>query len=316
MRIALAGSGLLAEKLFEALRGSKHEVVALIQNGRAVQNWGRRAAAMKARLRLPGRSVIKMAGRAGAPIVWIDKMDEEELAPLRAIGPDLILVGGFSIILKPPLLGLPRIGCVNTHSSLLPRHRGPNPFTAVILSGDTETGVTFHIMEPGIDTGPIVAQYPVAVPPDADARAVFTETAKLAGARVCEVMDRIEAEGLHGEPQDESQATYEKAPRLPDTFLYWTEPAADLERRVRALYPIMPARVLYKGHTIRVLRAKAEAADTARDAPPGAVLPSRYGLRVATGAGALHIQTAVATFPVPWLWPNVFSRPKPGEMLE
>ena len=159
MRIAIAGDGHLGMSLMEPLLGSRHDVVALVQNGRTATGFGRTMT--KAAGSLFG-SFAGVAGKAiqrGIPVVWIDRMTEEELAPLRAIASGVLLVGGFSVILKKKLLELPKIGCVNMHSSLLPKHRGPNPFSAVVMAGDAESGVTFHQMDEGIDTGPILEQY-------------------------------------------------------------------------------------------------------------------------------------------------------------
>jgi methionyl-tRNA formyltransferase len=173
MRIALAGSGLLAGKMLEAVRDSSHEVVAIIQNGRKTKGWRRRYQTSRLGAFLYQRPWLARARREGLPIVYIDKMTENELAPLKALELDLVLVGGFSIILKKPLLELPRIGCINTHSSLLPKHRGPNPFSAVILVGESETGVTFHAMDEDIDTGGIIEQHRIPLKPTQCAVDVF-----------------------------------------------------------------------------------------------------------------------------------------------
>ena len=191
-----------------------------------------------------------IARRHGIPLFFIDKMTEDELAPLRALDPDLILVGGFAIILKKPILDLPKLGCVNTHSSLLPKHRGPNPFAAVLLAGDTETGVTFHVMDEAIDTGDIVAQFPIPVEDNWYALDLHRATSELAGEHVVEVLDKIEAEGLHGTPQDPALATYDKKLTTEQTAIDWAQPAADIVRLIRAGYPMTMARFRYGDRVI------------------------------------------------------------------
>jgi len=120
MRIAVAGGGYLATKLARSRSRSKHELVCVVQDARRIRascnpllRWWQDSS-------LPKREVAGLAFRRRIPIVYIDKMTEQELLPLGLLCPDLLLVGGFSIILKRPLLELPRIGCVNCHSSLLP----------------------------------------------------------------------------------------------------------------------------------------------------------------------------------------------------
>ena len=138
MRIAMTGSGLMATLIARAILASGHEIVAVIDNGRAVKGHKRWLSPLVSSIFTPNAQVNGIARGRGVPIVYIDKMTDEELAPLAATKPDIIVVGGFSIILKSPIIRLPRIGCVNCHSSLLPKHRGPNPFQAVILAGEHE----------------------------------------------------------------------------------------------------------------------------------------------------------------------------------
>ncbi len=315
MRVALAGSGVLAASLMQPILQSGHELVALVQNGRATQGFQRWLHPFMGRIFGGTLSVTGQARRRGIPIVWIDKMTPDELAPLRECAPELLLVGGFSIILKPPILNLPSIGCVNTHSSLLPRHRGPNPFTAAILAGDEETGVTFHVMDEGIDTGAILEQHRLPIREDDTAGALYKRAAALAGDHIVALLDRIETEGrLAGEPQPTEGATYEKLPKPEDTFLDWIEPAEQLHRKVRALYPLMRAKFLFRGHVVSVLRATYD--DSPVDAPPGTVLVNRPRVSIATGRGTLHIVNAYTLFPMPSRWPSFFGRPEVGEVLE
>ena len=142
MRVAFAGTGLMGVQLLMAIVESSHEVVAVVQNGRKTQGLSRRLNPTAASVFLSGSNVAGAAKRLRIPIVWIDRMEAPELAPLHELAPDLLLVGGFGIILKAPLLSLPTLGCLNCHPSLLPRHRGPNPFAAVVLAGEVAgTGV-------------------------------------------------------------------------------------------------------------------------------------------------------------------------------
>ncbi len=312
MRVALAGSGRLAANLLRGLEAHGHELVALIADGRQTRGRARTRARWAARLL--GGGVMGLAARRGLPIVYIDKMTAEELAPLRASAPDLILVGGFGIILKPPVIELPRLGCINSHSSLLPRHRGPNPFSAAILSGDTETGVTFHVIDPGIDTGDILAQERIPLTSKDTLLTVYKRTSQKAGEMIGPLLDHIEAEGVHGTPQDTALATYEKRPTAADAWLDWGAPAEVLDRKVRALSPSPLPRFTRNGHAVFVLRAKADPEPV--EAAPGTVVAARPQLRIATGAGTLTIFAAFTLAPVPGLWPGFFVRFQPGDRLE
>ena len=314
MRIAVAGHGRLAVCLMRALLDSTHEIVAVIQNGRktrGLRRWAKRLASGALR---PNSSAMGLAVRHGIPAVWIDRMTEEELVPLKALGPDVILVGGFDIILKKPIIELPGIGCVNTHSSLLPRHRGPNPFSAAIMSGDSETGVTFHVLEEEIDTGDIVEQAAFPILPKDTGMTVYLNACDMAGTLVTGVMDRIEREGLNGTPQDQALASYDKRLVLEDSYIDWTRPAEEIERKWRAMKPFLLPRLRYRGHTVIVAHLSAEATEV--EAEPGVLLRVKPVVRVATGLGTIALTSAYAAAPAPWAWPALWSRPKIGEKLE
>jgi methionyl-tRNA formyltransferase len=313
LRVAVAGGGRLGMSLIEPLMASEHEVVAIVQDGRKTRGVRRLLNPWLARLSGSTISVGGFAVRHGLPIVWIDKMAPEELAPLRRLEPDLLLVGGFGIILKEPILQLPRIGCVNCHSSLLPRHRGPNPFAWALLSGDEESGVTFHVMDPGIDTGDILDQTPLPLKDDDSTLSVYRRSCELAAARVVEVVDRIARDGLRGTPQDASRATYERNPTEADAWIRWDRPARAIVRQVRALAPSPAPRFLHDEKLVYVFRA--DALEDRVDAPPGTVLGGTGAVEVATASGRLRILAAFTRTPLPWVWPSPWQRLRAGEVL-
>lgn len=311
MRIVVAGSGRLAAGMMTALLDSRHELVGVVQDGRITRGI-MRAAQPALDAWMPGESIAGRAWLMGLPIVWIDTMTDEELAPLRNLAPDLLLVGGFGIIFKPPLLQLPRLGCVNMHSSLLPKHRGPNPFQAVVLAGERQSGVTFHVMNEGIDTGDILAQYTFPVAPNATARDVYHAACAAAAQHVTAVMDRIEAQGLHGAPQDHTVATYDKRLTEADTWIRWDQSAAAIDRLARALYPSLLLRFRHNGREIRVRRLEIRSESV--QVLPGTVLEVDPCVVVATAAGSVRIVEAYG--PKSFPWPGPWRAPKTGEVLQ
>ncbi|MFO7974653.1 MAG: methionyl-tRNA formyltransferase [Candidatus Hydrogenedentota bacterium] len=241
-------------------------------------------------------------------------MNEKELAPICHLEPDLILVGGFSIILKKPLLELPTIGCVNCHSSLLPKHRGPNPFTAAVLAGDAESGVTFHVMTEAIDAGDILLQQAFPIEEDDTGGAVFKKSCIMAGALVLDVLDAVERNGLHGTPQNKAAASYDKRLRREELFLDWSRPAQELDRLVRACVPFVLARFIHRGRTVYVSRTSWDSEPS--KAPPGTITRATHPVRIATGRGHLVIEVAHTANVLAGLWPNLYKRPRVGERLE
>lgn len=314
MRIALAGTGPLGAALLSALLDSSHEVVALLRNGRTATAFQRWVLPHLAAGFAPHSSLLGIARRARIPSFYIDTMDEHELAPLRPLEPGLILVGGFSIILKKPLLELPALGCVNCHSSLLPKHRGPNPFTAAVLAGDAESGVTFHVMTEGIDSGDILMQHAFPIGECDTAGAVYKKACVTAGALVLDVLDAIEREGLRGTPQNDADATYDKRLRNEELYLDWSRSARELDRLVRACVPFSLARFTHRGRTVFVSRTTWD--DEPSNAPPGTITRAAHPVRVATGRGHLGIEVAHSANVFAGLWPSLYKRPRVGERLE
>ena len=314
MRIALAGTGPLGAALLSAVLDSSHEVVALLRNGRVASAVHKRLLPPLAALFAPRTSVLGMARRAKIPTFYINRMDESELAPLRALAPDLLLVGGFGIILKRPLLELPALGCVNCHSSLLPRHRGPNPFSAVVLAGEAESGVTFHRMTERIDAGDILLQHAFPLDDTDTGGSIYRKACIAAGALVLDVLDALACGEVHGTPQDETTATYD--PRLQEEELHldWSRPAQELDRLVRACVPFSLARFTHRGRTVYVSRTRWD--DEEALAPPGTITRAAFPVRIATGRGHLAIEEAHTAQVFASLWPGLWKRPQVGERLE
>lgn len=152
------------------------------------------------------------------------------LAPLR---PDLIICCGFPYRLSPDVTTLPRLGAINMHPSLLPRHRGPWPLHWTFRAGDTEAGMTVHWMDSSFDTGRILAQERVPVTDDDDGTTLMMKLAPIAHELLVDALSRVAA-GDRGDLQDESLATeaglFEDAWRV----VSWDQPARTVHNQVRS----------------------------------------------------------------------------------
>lgn len=288
MRIAVAGSGELALSMLKPLLDSGHEIVALIQDGRKCKGLSRRMSPILDRFLHGKANVLALAQRRRIPLVWIDTMSEEELASLRALEPDLILVGGFGIIFKAPLLELPRIACINVHSSLLPKHRGPNPFSRVILANEAESGITFHVMEEEIDSGDILEQASFALGEHYTAWDVYNMACTLTETCVRGMVDRVASEGVQGRPQDAEAATYEPLLREEDAVINWADTAEDIDRQIRACHPFVKTCFRFRDATLQVTKADFDTTPVLER--PGTVLVVRPSFVVATGHGTLVLE--------------------------
>lgn len=207
------------------------------------------------------------------------KGNQDECARFGALDLDAAVVAAYGLILPPEMLRAPRRGCLNIHASLLPRWRGAAPVAAAILAGDRETGITIMQMDAGLDTGPILLQEAIPLPPDATGGTVTAILARI-GARL---IVRCLAENPPARAQPEAGASY--APRLSraDGKLDWSRVAVALERQVRAFDP-WPGSFCEVGATrVKVLKATVAPGS----GPAGTLLDAQFA--VACGAGALRL---------------------------
>ena len=159
----------------------------------------------------------QMAAARGVPVFEAaDLAAPETLAALAALAPDgidAICVACFPQRLPPALLRLPRLGALNVHPSLLPANRGPDPLFWTFYHGDEQTGVTVHLMDESLDTGPILAQEAIPVP-EGMSEARLERTCAEVGGRLLVASLRALADGtVRPQPQDESRATRFGFPR-------------------------------------------------------------------------------------------------------
>ncbi len=243
------------------------------------------------RRRTPRPPAVKVAAQAlGLPVYQPDSLrSPEALARLREAEPRAIVVAAYGEILRQPVLALPPRGCVNVHASLLPRHRGAGPVAAAILAGDAVTGVTIMLMDAGMDTGPMLAQAEVPIHPDDTTATLTARLAGLGAQLLVETLPGWLAGELEPRPQDGSLATY--APRITkeDGLIDWSQPAAAIERAVRAFDAWPGAYTYWQGRRLKIVRAEA-LAGWCGEAAPGTVLEAAEGPAVATGEGALLLR--------------------------
>lgn len=209
----------------------------------------------------------------------------EALAEIQALDPELGVLADFGQIVPAQLLALPRLGILNVHPSLLPRHRGATPIPAAIAAGDEHTGVSIIRMDEGIDTGPLVAT--LAWPLDGTERAPEMEArASRAGAELLgQALDGWLAGTAVATPQGEDGATVTRTLRRADGRLDTSRPAAELERRVRAHVP-WPGSYLETEAGRLTVHAASVSPSAAGDVP-GTLVADDAGLALATADGRL-----------------------------
>jgi methionyl-tRNA formyltransferase len=213
------------------------------------------------------------------------------VAQLAALAPEAGVVAAYGAILRKNVLAIPTLGYLNIHPSLLPLHRGPTPVAGAILAGEPETGATIIRLDPGMDSGPILAQAVVPLRPDARAGPLTDELFRLGAQLLVEVLPRYAAGELTPHPQAHSQATLTGMLKKEDGLIDWALPALVIERMVRAYDPWPGAATSWAGQNLRLLAAVV-APEWAGTEPPGSLIGrgAGGGPLVATGSGALELR--------------------------
>ena len=214
--------------------------------------------------------------------------DEETLAQLRALRPDILIVAAYGLILPQDVLDIPRAGCLNVHASLLPRWRGAAPIQAAILAGDSETGVCLMAMEAGLDTGAVYACEVIDVGARETAGELHDRLASAGGDLLVDYLPDILAGRREAEPQDHDRATY--APKIApaEAELDWGRSADELERMVRAFNPVPGAWFMLGDERIKCWQAYAEGNDAA--APGTVTAAGTDGVVISCADGALRLE--------------------------
>ncbi len=226
----------------------QHDVVGVVTQPDRASGRGRE---------LKAPPVKTLALELGIPVIQPKKLREPEaMQQLHAWNPDIIVVAAFGQILKKEVLDLPKFGCVNVHASLLPRWRGAAPINAAILAGDEETGVTIMQMDVGLDTGPMLAMKSIRIKPDDTTGSVTQALSTLGADLLLETLPDYLAGKIMPTPQPEEGATYAPMLKKEDGLLDFTKPAAELERRVRAMNPWPGAWFEWDGAPLKLHKAR------------------------------------------------------------
>ena len=247
IRIAFAGTPEFALPALQALIHSPHAVVGVLTQPDRPKGRGRQLAS----------SPVKLAAlEQGIPVSQpVSLKQEADRADLAGWQPDVLVVVAYGLILPRAVLELPRLGCVNIHASLLPRWRGAAPIQRAILAGDAQTGVSIMRMDVGLDTGPVFLEKIVPILPEDTGGSLHDRLAVEGGAALLQVLDELAAGTARSTPQREEGLTYAAKIDKSEALVDWWQPAAEIERKVRAFNPWPVAETRLEGEQLRIYRA-------------------------------------------------------------
>lgn len=237
--------------------------------------------------------VREAATQLGLQVETPTKLGSPEMkALLTSLNPDVIAVVAYGKIFRPWLLELPRLGCLNLHFSLLPRHRGVAPVAWCLWEGDDVAGVTTMRMDVGIDTGPMFLRREVALSPQDTCGTLTAKLAAVGAGLLVETIRGVARGNLPEVLQPESGATYARALQKDDGRIDWTLEAEVIARHLRAVSPWPGAFTTFRGQPLKVIRSVPLAA--VHGLRPGELLEIEGQVRCGTGAGELLLEEVQA----------------------
>lgn len=275
MRILFMGTPDFAVPSLKALVATGHEVVGVFCQPDKPRN----------RMKVTACPVKEYAVSQNIPVYQPAKLrDGEAMGIVQGLAPELIVVAAYGRILPDEMLAYPAMGCINVHSSLLPKFRGAAPINWAILTGEAETGVTIMHMAHDLDAGDIILQRTTPIDPDETADVLYGRLAELGGELVVEAVEALADGTAARTPQDNAQATL--APMLTRELspIDFSRPARAIHDQVRGLYPWPSATMELDGVRCKVLRT-AVTEETTGKTPGTIVQADKKGLKIACGDG-------------------------------
>lgn len=280
MRVAFFGTPSFAVASLQALLGASFDVALVVTQPDRPQG--------RSRSTLVPPPVKEAALKAGLDVLQPDRpIGDVFRRALEHARADIGVVVAYGHILKPEILGVPRLGMINIHASLLPSYRGAAPIQWSILGGDPGTGVSIMQMEAGLDSGPVLHQVRTPIEHDETATELTARLADLGAQALVDTLSLLSAGAARPKPQEHSAATF--APKVGRELAHidWSEDAAAVHRRIRAMDAEPGAWTLLDGEPFKCFGANLAAEGAG---PPGQVLATGTAVRIACGTGAVEVK--------------------------
>jgi len=238
--------------------------------------------------------VKKAAAAAGIPVYQPEKIKSEEgFDHFTQLAPDVVVIIAYGQIISPRLIGIPRLGWINLHASLLPKYRGAAPINWAIVNGETRTGVTTMQIDAGLDTGPTLLKYETEIARDETAPALRARLAVAGAPLVAESLKKLDRGEITPMPQDNSQATVAPVLKKSDGLIDWERSARIIYNKIRGLQPWPGAFTTFRGKGCQIWGKPLQ--PISAGGMPGVMLPTQEdGLLVICGSNSVlrveHLQ--------------------------
>lgn len=278
MKILFMGTPDFAVPSLQALIEAGHEIVGVFTQPDKPKNRG---------MKLLPTPVKVVALEHDIPVFQPTKLrDGTALETIRSLAPDLMVVAAYGRILPQEILDYPKLGCINVHSSLLPKYRGSAPIHWAILNGDAESGVTIMNVVLELDAGDIISQAVTPIDPDETVETLHDRLADMGAKLLVDTVVSIENGTATRTPQQAELVTH--APMLSRALspMDFTRPARELHNQVRGLIPWPAAVTELNGTRCKIFSTSVLEETTGKE--PGTVIAAdKKGLKIACGGGTV-----------------------------
>jgi methionyl-tRNA formyltransferase len=285
VRIIFAGSPAFAVPSLASLLGTEHEIAAVVTQPARPAGRG---------LALVDPPVKDFAASHGLQVFQPEKFNTPEfLDTLEALKPDLIVTAAYGRIFRRRALGIPALGCINLHASLLPKYRGVAPVNWAIMNGEAETGVTTFFMDEGVDSGDVIVMRPTPIGQNETAGEVLARLAELGAEALVETCGLVASGKAPRLKQDAALASYAPKMAKQDGKTAWERDARQVHNHIRGVSPWPGAFCLFRGQPLKVLESNLPADSTTPQAEePGTVIAidSAGGMLVSCGSGSVWLK--------------------------
>jgi methionyl-tRNA formyltransferase len=278
MRLIFAGTPEFAAAALDALIRAGHEIALVLTQPDRPAGRG---------MKLQPSEVKQLALEKNLPVFQPLSLKNPEAQKVIAdIHADVIIVAAYGLILPPAVLGLPKLGCLNIHASLLPRWRGAAPIHRAIEAGDSETGITIMQMDAGLDTGAMLLTRKINIEADDTTGSLHDKLTVLGAETIVEAL--AQRSQLKPIKQPEAGVTYAHKISKEEARIDWQQSAQSIERKIRAFNPYPVAFALLHGELLRIWRAEALPAKGKRLLPGEINNYNNQILTVGCGEGVLR----------------------------
>lgn len=281
LRIIFMGTPTFAIPALDALLEANCDIIGVFTQPDRRSGRGRR---------LTAPPVKQAAIERGLPVFQPPSLRRSEDARrhIASLAPDLIVVVAYGLFLPSDTLGVPPLGALNIHPSLLPRHRGPSPVATAILKGDTSTGVTLMQLDEGMDSGPVIAQRETVITEGENAEDLTTRLFEMGAELLADTIYPWRDGQIAPVPQSEADATITRLLKREDGAIDWTQSAEQIARQIRAYHPWPGSFTHWNGRQLKV--QEASGLDCVESELPGTVTELPQGIAVVAGDGALLLR--------------------------